>query len=37
MFLDGDLVCSLMPVPKILMEMLDKVGAGKIEHEGNGT
>lgn len=34
-FIDGDLACTPMPVPKRLIEMLQDVAAGKINHEGS--
>jgi hypothetical protein len=34
-FIDGDKACTPMPVPKALLDMIDAVAKGKIEHEGS--
>ena len=35
-FLDGDRACTPMEAPKALMELLEAVAVGKIDHEGEG-
>lgn len=34
-FVDGDKACAPMPIPKELLDLLDKVGSGEITHEGS--
>jgi hypothetical protein len=34
-FVDGDLGCTPLPTPKVLIDMLADVAAGKINHEGS--
>jgi hypothetical protein len=31
-FLDGDLACSVIPVPKELLDMVDQIGSGDFPH-----
>lgn len=35
-FIDGDKACDAMPIPPELIQMLSDVGAGVVEHEGDG-
>jgi hypothetical protein len=35
-FIDGDKACTPMRAPPKLLEMMDDVAAGKIDHEGDG-
>jgi hypothetical protein len=34
-FIDGDVACSPMPVPKSLLDLLATVAAGRIFHQGD--
>lgn len=34
LFIDGDQACAPMPVPKVLLDQLATVAAGKILHQG---
>lgn len=34
-FIDGDVACTPMPVPKSLLDLLATVAAGRINHEGD--
>lgn len=35
-FVDGDRICTPLPIPKGLVEMLADVASGAVHHEGNG-
>lgn len=35
-FVDGDRICTPLPIPKGLVEMLADVASGAIHHEGSG-
>lgn len=35
-FIDGDKACTPMPIPRALLDMLDKVATSAISHEGSG-
>ena len=35
-FIDGDKACTPMPVPDVLLAMMDDVASAKINHEGSG-
>lgn len=35
-FIDGDKACTPIPVPKKLLDMMDEVATGKIDHPGDG-
>jgi hypothetical protein len=34
-FIDGDVACTPMPVPKSLLDLLATVAAGRINHDGD--
>lgn len=35
-FIDGDVACTPMPIPKALIDILATVAAGTVNHEGSG-